>query len=284
MKSLLICHRGALGDFILTWPAILAVREGLPEYQIIGLGRIEYLRLASFLGLVEKFFSSESARFLQFFSGGPFPPEIDYPNGALLWLSEGEKVLETVKKISSLPAVLIDPFPSNKMHVALHHLLAVKAHFPIRCSYPPCPYIQLSVKKKEYALIHPGSGSKKKNFPSGFYRNIADILKQYGYQDVRFLLGPAEENMADDFPSEKIEQPADTIALAKLLASALLYIGNDSGVSHLAGVLGAPAIIFYKSTDPDVWGVLGRKVMTISSSDDTIALAKMCEGLSGWSL
>ena len=60
--------------------------------------------------------------------------------------------------------------------------------------------------------------------------------------------------------------------LANLLADTSLYIGNDSGVSHFAGILGVPAIVFYKITDPEVWGALGRNVAHIKASNEKSAL------------
>ena len=55
MKSFLICHRGALGDFILTWPALFCLRKALPHYQFIGIGRTEYMRLAISFGLLDTY-------------------------------------------------------------------------------------------------------------------------------------------------------------------------------------------------------------------------------------
>ena len=79
MKTLLICHRGALGDFILTWPALYCLREALPHYQFLGIGRPEYMQLAISYGLLDTYLDNESAGLLDFFCGKRIPEEIGSP-------------------------------------------------------------------------------------------------------------------------------------------------------------------------------------------------------------
>ena len=88
----------------------------------------------------------------------------------------------------------------------------------------------------------------------------------------------------EDFTGEWIERPNNVKALADLLSHASLYIGNDSGVSHLAGFVGTPTIALYKTTDPKIWGVLGRQVTHISADDEKSALRKIQGCLGDWQL
>ncbi|MCJ7618324.1 MAG: hypothetical protein MUO43_17485, partial [Desulfobacterales bacterium] len=85
---------------------------------------------------------------------------------------------------------------------------------------------------------------------------------------------------AEDFTGRWVEWPEDVEKLANLLADASLYIGNDSGVSHLAWILGVPTIVFYKTTDPEVWGTMGRKAAHIKASNEKSALNKILKILS----
>lgn len=273
---LLICHRGALGDFILTWPALYALREILPDLHFLGVGRPEYMRLAVKLGLLDSSRDAELSGMIDFFPGRSLPAELGVPKGAILWLSEGEIVADLLKKSAFLPVVLIPPFPSKRMHVGLYHYRAVQSHFPIKASYPGSIHFPLRVKRGPYALIHPGSGSPSKNYHVQFYLKLAQILRESNYPDVRFILGPAEdEQMVRRLAGEKVGRPKDVVALAQVLAGASLYIGNDSGASHLSGILGTPTIALYKRTDPKVWGVVGRRVVNLQSKDENTALAKI---------
>ena len=276
-KSFLICHRGALGDFILTWPAIYCLRKVLPHYQFIGIGRTEYMRLAGSFGLLDTYIDKESAGLLDFFCGKSIPEKIGSPHGAVLWLTEGQKVVELLKKSALLPVVSIVPFPEEQTHLAQYYCSAVQSHFPITVPQELSDYFPLRATEGQYTLIHPGSGSPGKNYSPQFYRVLAKELKRLGYPKVGFIFGPVEEEKmnAEDFAGEWIERPKDVEALAGLLSCASLYIGNDSGVSHLSGFVGIPTIVLYKITDPKIWGVLGKKVTHISAADEESALRKI---------
>ncbi len=281
MKSFLICHLGALGDFILTWPAIHCLRQVLPDYHFLGIGRSEYMRLAISFGLLDSYLDRESARLLDFFSGKAIPPEIGSPHGAVLWLSKGQDIVNLLKKSSSIPVISIKPFPVLQTHIAYYYCLTIRSHFSISIPKDLSDCFPLREIKGQYALIHPGSGSPKKNCLPQFYLELADELRQLGCQKVGFIFGPVErEKMKiEEFDGEWIEQPENVEELGNLLSNASLYIGNDSGVSHLSGYLGIPTIVLYKTTDPKVWGVLGRKVFRISSVNEKSALSTIRECL-----
>lgn len=118
---------------------------------------------------------------------------------------------------------------------------------------------------KPNILIHPGSGGIAKCWPLTSYLDFARSFAIEG-RTTAFLLGPAE---AERWPAEKIAdircnhqllQPADTRELATLLARTRLYIGNDSGPTHLAAALGAPTIALFGPTRAARWRPLGRTI------------------------
>ena len=284
MKTFLVCHRGALGDFILTWPAIFCLRKLLPRHQFLGIGRTEYMRLSISHGILDTYIDNESAALLDFFCGKRIPMQIGSPHCAVLWLTKGQQIIDLLKQSASLPVVSIPPFPDSKMHMARHYCTVIKSHFSITVPENLSDCFPDRFIKGQYALIHPGSGSIKKNYNPLFYRNLADELKRSGYHKVGFIFGPVEDEKMNKevFDGEWIERPKDVEALARLLSDATLYIGNDSGVSHLSGFIGTQTIVLYKSTDPKVWGVLGKKVVHISASDEALALCKIQECLKQW--
>jgi len=55
--------------------------------------------------------------------------------------------------------------------------------------------------------------------------------------------------------------------LAGVLARCSVYVGNDSGVSHLAAAVGAPTVAIFGPTDPRVWGPRGPRVQTVGGPD-----------------
>jgi hypothetical protein len=270
----LICHRGALGDFLLTWPALHGLRKILNEWRFMGIGRPEYMELAHSAGLIDTWEDMESARLMEFFEGRAIPPHIPPPDGAALWLKNGEDVARLFVKRSSMPVLAIKPFPGYPIHVARYHLDRINSTYPVSNMDRYC-FSYPGRRDVDYAVIHPGSGSPAKNHSPDCYRAIADEMRRTGIERVAFLLGPAESrSMEAHLNGEWIVRPRNASDLAAWLAGAVLFVGNDSGVSHLAGMMGTPTVALYKKTDPRIWGVIGPRVRWIRAMDECTARAR----------
>ena len=114
------------------------------------------------------------------------------------------------------------------------------------------PRISCQVKRGDFAVIHPFSGSPKKNWPLANFRALARELETR--MPVRWCVGP------DDPPLEGAVRIGDLHELACFLASARLYVGNDSGIAHLASAVGTPVIALFGPTDPAIWAPRGARV------------------------
>ncbi len=112
-------------------------------------------------------------------------------------------------------------------------------------------------------VIHPGSGNQAKNWPLGNFLELATSLQARGLRTA-FLLGPAEEatGLAQELSRRRWEfiRGLSVAQVARLLSAARLYVGNDSGISHLAGLVGAPSLVIFGPTDPAMWAPLGPRV------------------------
>jgi len=112
-------------------------------------------------------------------------------------------------------------------------------------------------------VLHPSSGSPKKNPPIGLFFEIERFLVGLGYQCV-YLVGEADQWLKAHVNNfVEMHQP---LQIAKALKSALFFVGNDSGLSHLSAYLGLPTFVFYGPTDPVVWKPIGKSVFQISLS------------------
>jgi heptosyltransferase III len=117
----------------------------------------------------------------------------------------------------------------------------------------------------EYAVIHPFSGSARKNWPLERFRELADRLAM----PVRWCAGP-EETLEDAVRFDNLYE------LAGWLGSAQVYIGNDSGITHLAAAVGTPVVAIFGPTDPIVWAPRGERVSVIQSvSLDAVSVAEV---------
>jgi hypothetical protein len=123
------------------------------------------------------------------------------------------------------------------------------------------PYLE-----KPYAAIHLGSGSSRKGWPVVNFAQVVSWLRERGDILPLFITGPAEER---DLPRlvEEIGIPpkhhfhcVSLPLLAAILKDAYLYLGSDSGISHLAGATGVATFVVFGPTEPEVWSPLGRRV------------------------
>jgi ADP-heptose:LPS heptosyltransferase len=278
-KKFLICHLGALGDFIFTWPVLRSLRKFYADCHFIGLGKPAYMNLAIKFGLLDSYLDVEAPRMFEFFMGHDFPAGFKPPAGAILWMVDCEKSVELIQKNASLPVVAIPPFPEMKEHVTSYYFFVLRDYFPLEIFDPYSFEIKLNTQKEQFALVHPGSGSARKNFRPEFYQQIVEKLKNQGFSKVGILLGPIEleQGLQQFFRNEWIVSPATVCELAELLSTAALFVGNDSGVSHLAGVVGTRTVAFYKSTDPKIWGATGPRVVNLVTENEMIALQKIEE-------
>ena len=112
----------------------------------------------------------------------------------------------------------------------------------------PCP----APGAAEFAVIHPFSGSPRKNWPLEKFRELAGILERI--MPVRWCAGP------EDPPLEGAVHIDNLYELACWLRRARLFFGNDCGITHLAAAVGAPVVAMFGPTDPAVWAPRGPHV------------------------
>jgi ADP-heptose:LPS heptosyltransferase len=118
-------------------------------------------------------------------------------------------------------------------------------------------------------IIHPGSGSKKKVWPLDRFLKLTEVLQQHLSSRILVVLGPAEgPETRKIFENERpgyfiLAKGLSLIQLASVMEGCRLFVGNDSGISHLAAALGIPTLAIFGPTDPRVWSPRGRNVMVI---------------------
>lgn len=133
-------------------------------------------------------------------------------------------------------------------------------------------------------VLHPGSGGRHKNHSPAFWLELIKAFREAAWEmewtRITLLLGPAEVPLREAFeglsPQEKIRvvQETPSEALPSLLGHAGLYVGHDSGVTHLAAMLGIPTVALFRKTDPRVWAPLGPRVRVISKEPQDRSLVE----------
>jgi ADP-heptose:LPS heptosyltransferase len=115
-----------------------------------------------------------------------------------------------------------------------------------------------------FLAIHPGSGSPRKNWPPERFAAILDSRAQP--RPWLLVEGPGDATAAAPLtrrPGAVLGRGLGVRALGAVLARAGLFMGHDSGVSHLAAAWGAPTLALFGPTDPAVWAPVGPRVRVV---------------------
>jgi len=131
-----------------------------------------------------------------------------------------------------------------------------------------------------FLAVHPGSGSPAKNWPA---TRFAAIVRSFGGGRWLLVRGPADDAATaplEMLPGARLARELPLRVLAALLARAGAYVGNDSGVTHLAAAAGAPTIALFGATDPRLWAPVGPRVEVIHGGTmDAITVAQVSSAI-----
>jgi heptosyltransferase-3 len=122
-----------------------------------------------------------------------------------------------------------------------------------------------------FLAIHPGSGSPLKNWPQERFAAVADALRDG--REWLLVEGPADASACARLrhsPGALTISGQSPRVLGAVLSRAGLYVGNDSGVSHLAAAWDAPTLALFGPTDPRQWAPVGADVDALRSDDGTM--------------
>jgi heptosyltransferase III len=277
-KNLLIIHQGALGDVVTSFTSLLLLRERYSQIDLIS--RHSVGRIAENLKVIDRSFSLEAAAFSSLFGKKQekFNDRIitflkNYDN--IILFSFSKDLAENIKHASGKIVFQIPPRPqpSEKFHVAQYliscmvdaKLIKGKTENNLLDAYQD--FRDPDVREKK-VLIHPGSGSRMKNWPLQNFLKLGKLLSNDGFEPL-FILGPAEDGVAETIlknrlsDEQQVLQLFDSVELVNILKTGRAFIGNDSGVSHLAAFIGVPTLVIFGPTQPLRWRPLGRKVEII---------------------
>jgi ADP-heptose:LPS heptosyltransferase len=123
-----------------------------------------------------------------------------------------------------------------------------------------------------FLAIHPGSGSPAKNWPAARFATLADRLA-WG-EPFLLVEGPADAEAVAEIratsPRAVLAKGLPLRVLGALVAQASLYVGNDSGVSHLAAAFGAPTLALFGPTRAAEWRPCGPRVLALDAEEGAL--------------
>ena len=271
-KSILVFHFGALGDFITSWPALGMLRLACTTKRLGLFGNPSWARL---ILAPECIRDRESGRFAPLFLSKPHSATDAFLKNYDLAVifsqnprSELEQHLNTVmpQECWRIPT---RPELGRPQNSSIFQIKALKEKgLATKALAPPCCLPQNLPQPRP--VVAPGSGGRKKRLSCGeVLKTVLELEKTW--PECLILLGPAEDpayvaeiRLALAQTKARIKQNPTLPALAGYLYRACFYLGADSGVSHLAGALGAPSAVVFKASDPQVWTPQGPLVRALT--------------------
>ena len=256
----LVVHTGGIGDFLLFCPCLKRLAEDGPV-ELAGAHR-DRLNLAVVSGLAltahhlddfdfGSIFGVASARFAEF--AGRF-------DHVVVWMDDADGRIRgafadagvrDVRVFAGLP-------PSGwSRHAGEYYAECLR--------FEGLPPLLLPIPADEAVhdvFIHPGSGGATKNWPLAYFAEVASALRERGRR-IEWIRGPAEERLTFPQRSEVVEFPG-LVTLARHLSGTKLYIGNDSGITHLSAACGCSTVAIFGPTDAGVWAPRGGHVAVIA--------------------
>jgi ADP-heptose:LPS heptosyltransferase len=270
---IVVFRPGALGDTVVAADALVALKARYPGSTLELVGNYAVAALLRAAGIVDLATSFDALAVTDLFSRPPVvAPSWRELLVAVLWLNDGSQLAEALEK-SGAGAVICRPSaPAVAIHIS-DYLVDTLAPLGLRRPDTGPTLLTLPTEQRSAeddrlrVLIHPGSGGPRKNWPAECFAELISALGQVGWSTA-LLEGPADakaigstNRLLGDAP--ETVRPLGVGDLAAALAGARLFIGNDSGVSHLAARLGVATVAIFGETDPRRWAPRGPRVAIV---------------------
>jgi hypothetical protein len=264
-----VLRPGALGDTLLCVPALRCLRRRYGHLTLAAHGAAA--RFLAELGEVDAGWAFDDPRVSWVFGARQAPAG---PPDVVAWMDASPLALIPVVAAAP-PRPDAQPAAGRQVHVAV--LLARSVGGACQLDARP---LRLTPLVADEVLVHPGSGSPRKNWPPERFAAVIRALPR-----VRLIVGEADVEAAQAVEHAlgralpRLHCPPLS-ELAARLAGCRAYLGNDSGVSHLAGLSGARTVVLFGPTPADVWRPLGARVTTVDFQADDAAIVPLLSGAS----
>ncbi len=295
--EILVIHPGALGDVILSLPALASLRRHFRNPRMTVAGNLDYLPFSAW-GHADRILSLSTVPIHRLFSTDP-PQDRDkswWRSFDIVVSWSGADDVDFVRRLAVVhPSALVSgwrPQRDDIRHVSkifldsLRQWIGPAARVQAEAiKVPPDAeargYDWLKDQgwdgRRRIVALHPGASATSKRWPVESFAAVARSLTADRDYGVLVIEGPAEPGLG----SQVVQRPdSRNVWLAKLLPIDLLagvislcaaYFGNDSGVSHIAAAMGLRSVVVFGPTLPEQWAPLGANVKVLRDSGDCLA-------------
>jgi len=289
VRSILLVHAGALGDFVLSVAMLRQVAAVFSAARASALCRNRIACYFTRRGMLAGWKSLESASFTPLFSA-----DVPLGDAAREYLQSfdvivsmlggsGDRVSRRLREYACGEVFCIDPNPRPETEQQARHIVRqwvddlCEQGMSIDGQDLPGEQDGRVSSAAGCVLIHPGSGGRSKCWAIENFEALARRLQAAGRQ-VRFMVGPVEMDLFGDDLRSRLSHVAavlyeeDVCDAAEEVAGASVFVGNDAGMTHLAAFVGIPTVAIFTTTNCNVWRPIGARVTVLDASQDDRAV------------
>lgn len=294
LPNLLIVHPGALGDGLLALPALRVLQITFPGHRLIWFGHKELGDILVDTQEVHQAYSFDSLEFLAFRgkNGSHREKFLSIVRGcdrAICWLEDADGIWRSWLKTAGIQNCILrsphDPTLLNNHMVDRYvEILQPWARTTqVQCdieanvsttrhlAFPKSHSLRVpSPSKEPLIVLHVGSGSRYKCASPVLWASIVNgLMMGIPKRKICLVGGPADIDSLRNVQGllTHLEYATltgiDLLQVAQYLQHSQLFIGHDSGLSHLAASLGISSVLLFGPTDPAKWAPRGTHVAVL---------------------
>lgn len=271
---ILVLRGGALGDFIVTLPALRALRAKWPQAQIELAGNSLAAGLGQDAGWLDAVYSQHQARWAALYDPAPLP------EGFAEWLNTFDVIITfwpdpdgvLQNHLQRLRATIVCSHATVESSPAAKHFcdallplgIVAENYEATLQAGPETTVTTAGLPTEPFIAVHPGSGSKTKNWPLERWMQLIETWRR----PTIIITGEAETDLQgppNALPYTRRVHNLPLRELRTLLRSAKVYLGHDTGVSHLAAAVGTPSLLLFGPTAPHIWAPPGLQVRIVKA-------------------
>ena len=285
-RTIVMIHPGGLGDVLLAVPAMTRLRNRFPRHRLLLCAGDQAATLLLACRMIDDWTSVQGRACADLFTGsatGQLQIWLENCDLAIGWMEDADGRLTGALKTAGVRKVIVRS-PFSRMIHATHQrdrfleaineaLYDGEGHAGLTVPEPLLTLGQACLKTaglsggQPFVVIHPGSGSAHKCVGSEILASVVVALQRSGTIPV-ILEGPADRESVERLGQACLQAPAvlrglDVLTVAGVLAHARFFLGQDSGVTHMAGLLGVRTVALFGPTDPDRWAPSGAHVTIV---------------------